>query len=56
MRQILGIFFLVIQVLILIYELSDASFDSGYQAVLVIGMTLIGIYLSLFAITAVTKK
>lgn len=56
MRQLCGIICLLLFISHLVYELVDVKFDNGVEAVITIGLTIVGIYVSWFAITAVTKK
>ena len=56
MRYIIALLFLAIMTLMLILELTSLPFENGMEAILTMGITLSGIYLAFFALTADTKR
>ena len=56
MRQFLAVVYMVLCVWNLVYELTSLPFDSGIEAVLVMGTTCIGLYLAWFASSAILVK
>jgi hypothetical protein len=51
MRQLLAGFYLLLCIGHLIFELTEDSFENGLEAVITMGITAIGIYLSWIVMT-----
>ena len=49
MTFVLGLIYLILCILNLIYNLFIERYESGFEAILVMGITAIGIYLSWYA-------
>ena len=46
MKVVLGIIFMLLLLGVLIHELTYEKFETGLEAVLVVGVTIIGIYIT----------
>lgn len=56
MRIILALLFLIFTTIMLIYEIFYEKFETGFEAIFVMGYTFTGIYLAWYAITSSFKK
>ena len=56
MRILMALIFLIFMIAMLIQEIFYEKFDSGLEAIIIMGLTCTGIYLAWFAITNSFKK
>lgn len=56
MRYIMSLLFLIFMVIMLVHEIFYEKFESGLEAIMVMGFTFTGIYLAWTAITSGFKK